>query len=122
MPGSAAFEWSTPAEAQTNPCRVSAITSPPRERTMRAVSREDHLELRGGRSPARRARGALGGLDVLERTTRPSAFETTFCATTTTSPSSSSARRGDQRAEIVPLADLGQPLDRDDLDHARRCR
>ena len=28
-------------------------------------------------------------------------------------------RRDDQRGEVVPLADLGQALDRDDLDHAR---
>ena len=52
-------------------------------------------------------------------TTRPSAFETAFCATTTTSPSRKLGRAGDQRAEVVALADLRQPLDREDLDHSR---
>ena len=104
MPGSAAFEWSTPAEAQTKPWRVSAITSASRERTMRFVSRRITSSWRGSRRRRRaRARGREASTSS-SATTRPSAFETAFCATTTTSPSASSARAGDQRAEVVALA------------------
>ena len=42
---------------------------------------------------------------------RPSAFETAFWETTTTSAVISSVRSA---SEIVPLGDLGEPLDRKD--------
>ena len=73
------------------PCVVSAITSGGRTRTTRAASRRITSIRRGSlvvagdlRSPRRTARSSAS------RTTRPSAFETIFCARTTTSPSSSS--------------------------------
>ena len=67
VPGSGAFEWSTPAEAQTKPCRVSAITSGGRARTIRAVSRRIDLDLRAGRSLAGELARPVGRLDVVER-------------------------------------------------------
>ena len=77
----ATFEASTPAFAQTKPCRVSAITRSPR----RATTRRSRGRRRGaGRSPA---------------TTRPSAFDTTFCVTTTTSPSRERAPRSASASE-----------------------
>ena len=51
MSGSAAFEWSTPADAQTKPWRVSAITSAAARADDPRRLAEDHLELRAGRSP-----------------------------------------------------------------------
>ena len=105
-----------PAEAQTKPWRVSAITSALRERTMRAVSRRI-TSTRADRARPASSRARSDGSTSSSATTRPSAFETTFCATTTTSPSSSCACAGDQRAEVVALPDLGQALDRDDRDH-----
>ena len=93
--------------------------APPRERTMRAVSRRITSSCAEvGLGPAS-SRARSEGSTSSRRTTRPSAFETAFCATTTTSPSSSSAAADDQRAEVVALPDLGQALDREDLDHAR---
>ena len=50
--------------------------------------------------------------------TRPSAFDTAFCATTTTSSSSSSTSAGDQRGEVVALPDLGQAVHGKELDHS----
>ena len=50
----------------------------------------------------------------------PSAFDTTFCATTTTSPASQAAcpldRVAEQAGQIVAFGDLGNPGQRDDAD------
>ena len=45
MPGSGAFEWSTPADAQMNPCRVWAMTSGPRSRDDLLRLAQDRLDL-----------------------------------------------------------------------------
>ncbi len=50
MPASDAFEWSTPADAQMNPCWVSVITSGPRSRMIRFASRRITSTSRGSRS------------------------------------------------------------------------
>ena len=63
---SSTLEASTPALAQTSPCRVSAMTMSQRRATTRRVSRSTHAALPSGCSG----------------TTRPSAFETTFWVTT----------------------------------------
>ena len=47
-----AFDWSTPAEAQTKPCRVSAITSGGRARTIRRLSRRITSRRRASSSAA----------------------------------------------------------------------
>ena len=119
VPGSAAFEWSTPAEAQTKPWRVSAITRPPRERTTRSVSAEDHLELpevglRARRALARaaRARSRRARRPGPRPSRRPSGRRRRRRR------ARSVGRGGDQRAEVGALADLGEALDREDLDHA----
>ena len=56
MPASGAFDASTPADAQTKPCRVSAITSGPRARTMRTDSRRIDLDVTRVAVRCRRAR------------------------------------------------------------------
>ena len=68
VPGSGAFEWSTPAEAQTKPCRVSVITSGAALADDRASPRARiDLDLARVALARRRARTALvGGLDVVE--------------------------------------------------------
>ena len=111
VPGSGAFEWSTPADAQTKPCRVSAITSG-------AALAHDPLRLAQHRPRPRAGRARRRQLDApgrrprrpSMRTTRPSAFETAFCATTTTSPSSSSARPAISAARSSPAPDLRQAV------------
>src|SRR5207248_2179043 len=79
VPGTGAFEESTPADAQTNPCFVSAITSGGRVRTTRFDSRRITSRRRGSSLPARRRASSVGSTSA-SRTTRPSAFETAFCA------------------------------------------
>ena len=66
VPGSAAFDGSTPADAQTKPWRVSAITSAPRERTTRFVSRRITSTLRGSLTSPASSRARAGRLDVVE--------------------------------------------------------
>ena len=51
VPASGALEASTPAEAQTKPCLVSAMSRGGRSRTMRAVSPRITSVWRGSRSP-----------------------------------------------------------------------
>src|SRR5439155_2134704 len=109
MSGSGAFEPSTPAEAQTKPCRVSAITSGGRVRTSRALSPRITSSRRGS-SPAARSRACADGSTSARRTTRPSALETTLCATTITSPSSSSTAAAISAATSSPSPTSGIPL------------
>src|SRR2546429_2216345 len=107
--GSGAFEASTPAEAQTKPGRVSAITSGARVRRIRALSRRITSSRRGS-SFAARSRAWAEGSTSASRTTRPSALETTLCATTTTSPSSRSAAAAISSARSSPSRTSGSPL------------
>ena len=65
MSGPFAFEASTPADAQTNPWRVSAMTSGGRARTTSRASREDHLDAPGIGVAGELAR-TLGRLDAGE--------------------------------------------------------
>src|SRR5947208_7624048 len=106
---SGAFEASTPAEAHTKPCRVSAITSGGRVRTTRALSLRITSSRRGSSSAAR-SRACAEGTTSASRTTRPSAFETTLCTTTTTSPSSSCAAAAISAATSSPSRTSGNPL------------
>ena len=61
MPGSGAFEWSTPADAQMNPWRVWAITSGPRSRMIRFASRRITSTSRGSRSSPASSRAFADG-------------------------------------------------------------
>jgi hypothetical protein len=88
MPGAGAFDESTPAEAQMNPCVVSAITSGGRTRTTRAASRRITSIRRGSSSSPAISIASADGSIAASSMTRPSAFETIFCARTATSPSS----------------------------------
>src|SRR5216683_4961179 len=87
------LEWSTPPLAETNPWRVSVMRIRS-ERTTRALSSSTICTKRGSgaaiRSGAMRSASALA-VTSERRRKRPSALETTFCATTTTSPSTSDA-------------------------------
>ena len=65
MSGSGAFDASTPADAQTKPWVVSAMTSGGRKRTIRALSRR--IDLEPTRIPVAGERSSpLGRLDVGE--------------------------------------------------------
>ena len=110
MPGSGAFEASTPADAQMKPWLVSAITSEPRVRTTRFASRRTTSIRRGSPSPAS-SRARADGSTSSRRTMRPSIFEIAFCATTSTSPSSQLGPLDDHAREVVSFAELGQPAD-----------
>ena len=71
----------------------------------RVASRRITSTWRGSPSSPASSRARGRRLDVVERTTRPSTFETAFCATTTTSPSSSRDALGDRAAgQVVALA------------------
>ena len=111
VPGPFAFEASTPAEAQTKPCRVRAITSGGRERTTSADSRRITSTCRGSPSSPASSTARGDGSTSSRRTTRPSTFDTAFWATTTTSPSSSPPTRAQasasSAAEVVSLLELG---------------
>src|SRR5205085_1979797 len=100
---------STPAEAQTKPCRVSAMTSGGRVRTRRALSRRITSSRRGSCSPAS-SRAWADGLTSASRTMRPSALETTLCATTITSPSSSSTAAAISWPTSSPSPTSGSPF------------
>ena len=117
-PGPLAFDASTPAEAHTKPCRVRAITSGGRERTTSADSRRITSTWRGSPSSPASSTARGDGSTSSSRTTRPSTFDTAFCATTTTSPASRPPTRvagvGQQPPEIVPLLELGNARQADD--------
>ena len=72
-----AFDWSTPAEAQTKPCRVSAITSGGRARTIRRLSRRITSRRRASSSAASSLAWSDGSIPS-RCTTRPSTFDTAF--------------------------------------------
>ena len=113
VPGPFAFDASTPADAHTNPCRVSAITSGGRLRRISLLSRRTTSSRRASSSPAS-SRARSEGSTSSSETTRPSTFETAFCATTRTSRSSNAAASSQQRSEVVALLELGDPAHRDD--------
>ena len=111
MSGSGAFDASTPAEAQMKPWRrLGDHERLPNAHDARRLS-EDRPRCGAGPVVARDLHAALRRLHVGERTTRPSDFETIFCARTTTSPSSSSTFGDDQLGEVVPCLDLRQTGD-----------
>ena len=121
MPGPFAFDASTPADAHTNPCRVSAITSGGRARTTSRLSRRMTSIRRASSSPAS-SRARADGSTSSSRTTRPSTFETAFCATTSTSPGSNDAAPRDEPGEIVSLLELGEPEHRENAQLAAHGR
>ena len=77
---------------------------------------QDHLDVARVTVAGELAR-TLGRLDSSEPTTRPSAFETAFWATTTTSrvlePAGPLGGVGEQRREIVAGLDLRDALERE---------
>ena len=124
-PSSGAFDASTPAEAQTKPCRVSAITSGGRERMTSLLSRRITSRCRGSPSGPASSRARSDGSTSASRTTRPSTFETAFCATTTTSRGNEPADANrrlveEQRRGRRPRASSGMPSRRDHANLGRR--
>ncbi len=107
------FDASTPAEAQTKPCRVSAITSGGRERTTSRLSRRITSARRASPSSPASSIARADGSTSASRTTRPSTFETAFWATTTTSPSCSPpaapAAAWSRRPRSSPSTSSGSP-------------
>ena len=117
MPAPLAFDASTPAEAQTKPCRVSEIRSGGRERTIRSVSSRIAWTWRGSRSPASsraRSEGTISssrddpafglGDDLLRDDDDVAALE----------PARARSRLREQRREIVAGLDLGDTLEPED--------
>ena len=87
--GAPAFEWSTPAFAQTKPCLVSTMSTPRCHRTIRAVSSSTTCKLLGSLPDSAAMRSASGpGTTSASLRMRPSDFDTTFCARASTSPAS----------------------------------
>src|SRR2546425_5692252 len=84
------------------------MTSGRRVRTRRALSRRITSSRRGS-SPSARSRACGDGSTSSRRTTRPSALETTLCATTTTSPSSSFTSAAISAATSSPSPTSGNP-------------
>ena len=109
------FEASTPALAQMKPWVVSAMITPRSIRTMRLDSRRTTSTKRGSLPQvSANSRARPEGTTSVSRTTRPSAFDTTFCATTRTSPvtrplPSRSAASEMRRARSFPSAISGIP-------------
>ncbi len=115
MSGPGAFERSMPALAQMNPWWVSAITSDPRRRTIRRLSRSTSSSWRGSPSSPASSIARGEGPTSARSTTRPSALATALCAITITSPGSSSGAAATTNAgQVGALGDLpGQPQRRD---------
>ena len=85
----------------------------------RAPSRRSRCRRAAPRRVASRARSTSRARPPSSATTRPSAFETTFCVTTTTSPSRTPAAASgprEHRREVVARPDLRDALDGQDLD------
>ena len=118
--GSGALEASTPADAQTKPCRVSAMTKPPRRRTIRTDSRRTASTWRGSWSSAI-SRASGDGSSSSRRTTRLRLGDG-LLRDHHDVVVAEVGRLGHQRGEIVALPDLGQALDRSELDHGRPVR
>ena len=109
MPGPGAFEWSTPAEAQTKPWRVSVIRNGGRARTIRAVSLRTTSTSRGSRPPAS-STACGGGLDVLDPHDAALGLRDGLLRDDDDVAVLELRPRRDQRAEVVALLDLGQAL------------
>ena len=120
-----AFEASTPADAQTKPCRVSAMTSGGRERTTSRASLRITSRRRGSASPASsraRSDGSTvdevddAALDLRDRLLRDDEHVVVLEA--------ACACRGveEQPCQVVALVELGQPPQRDDAELAGQSR
>ena len=124
MPSPGVLDASTPAEAQTKPCRVSAITSGGRERTTSRLSRRITSTRRASPSSPASSTARADASTSASRTTRPSTFETAFWATTTTSPSSSPpaapAAAWSRSPRSSPSTSSGSPSSGIDADRAGR--
>ena len=122
VPSPFAFDASTPAEAQTKPCRVSAMTSGGRERTTRALSRRIASTWRGSRSPASSQR-PLGRLDLVEPDDAALRLRDDLLRDDddvgVLEPSGAVGRVRQERDEIVALLDLRDALEREDPDLGR---
>ena len=112
VPGPCAFEASTPADAQTKPCRVSAITSGGRERTTSAASPQDHLELPGIALLAGELDRARGRLDLVEADDPALDLRDRLLGddddVAGLEPAAARAAVGEEPREVVPLLELRQ--------------
>ena len=111
MPGPFAFEASTPADAQTKPCRVRAITSGGRERTTSADSRRITSTCRGSPSSPASSTARGDGSTSSRRTIAALDLRHGLLGddddVAVLEPADARAGVGQQAAEIVPLLELG---------------
>ena len=123
--GPFAFDWSTPAEAQTNPCRVSAMISGGLDTDDATALLEDHLDssrvLCAGELSCSSGRLDIvemedAALDLRDRLLRDD-DDVAACE-----PSRALRRFDDQRTEVVPLVELRDPAQRDDAELAGQGR
>ena len=119
VPGSGALEASTPAEAQTNPWRVSAITSGGRERTTRTASPRITSRWRAS-CPARELDRCGRRLDVVEADDAPLRLRHDLLRDDDDVGVLELDRLDDERAELVALHDLREAFDRDDAELRQR--
>ena len=90
MSGAPALDWSTPAFAHMKPWRVRQIRRPRSARSSSVVSSSTAWTWRASLPcSAASARARSPGSTSASARRRPSAFETTLCATTSTSPAPS---------------------------------
>ena len=125
VPSPFAFDASTPADAQTKPCRVSEMTSGGRERTTRVLSRRIASTWRGSRSPGELVR-PLGRLDPLEADHPALRLRDDLLRDDedvgVLEASCPVGRFRQERHEIVALLDLRDALEREDPDLAGHGR
>ena len=108
-PASGAFEASTPAEAQTKPWRVSAITNGARVRTIRAASRRITSSCRGSASPASSRACAEGSTSSSAHDASLGLGHRLLRDDDDVAVLERRARRRDQRAEVVARPISGSP-------------
>ena len=120
-----ALEPSTPADAHTNPCRVSAMTSGGRARTTSRASPRI-TSMRRGSDLARELSSTLGRLDAGEVDDATLDLRDRLLGDDEDSSWSKPVPRarglGEDRSEIVSLLELGDPAERDHAELPRQGR
>ena len=119
MSGAGAFEASTPADAQTNPWRGLGDHERRPAADDAGGLAEDDLEPPRVAVGAGEPPGLVRRLDLVQADDAPLGLRDHLLGDADDVAVAQLHRSRDQRREIVALGDLGEPLDRQDLDHAR---
>ena len=126
MSGPFAFDASTPADAQTKPWRVSAMTSGGRVSHDLARSRARITSIRRGSSSPASSRARSRRLDPVEVDDAAFHLRDRLLRddddVVAREPAGAVGRFDEQRAEVVPLLELRDPAERDDAELVRQGR